>query len=324
MHPSCTGLGRRRFSIPDRFGHLLHLIAVRTDPSTLPTLALDTWLGRRSTGPSLPSTRGGGVRGPSRSRSLCVSTCGRVNPRYFTVETGGNAGCAVYLAGFTHLEQPARRHVSRVSARTRRNRWPSTSTWTSWRRGHTWPSFHHFRWCTRVAARRSWSSVTVMPSISTSRRPVAGRRIDERHPELDGGDGPRRRRRAVRPRTWQARRPGTSVPILGDLATRERSRVLPDVSPDVGSNASSPPGSTPETLPRTDGDRTIHAEHGGDRNPRRCPRDGDVAGDGMARRSGFLLFPLFWIALFVGAWFLFGRRDDRGRKHPAEEILSER
>jgi putative membrane protein len=38
----------------------------------------------------------------------------------------------------------------------------------------------------------------------------------------------------------------------------------------------------------------------------------------------FPLFPLFWIALLVGAWFLFGRRDDRGRKHPAEEILSER
>jgi putative membrane protein len=39
---------------------------------------------------------------------------------------------------------------------------------------------------------------------------------------------------------------------------------------------------------------------------------------------GFLPFPLFWIALLVGAWFLFRRRDDRGRKHSAEEILSER
>jgi putative membrane protein len=38
----------------------------------------------------------------------------------------------------------------------------------------------------------------------------------------------------------------------------------------------------------------------------------------------FLLFPLFWIALLVGAWFLFRRRDERGRAHSAEEILGER
>jgi len=38
----------------------------------------------------------------------------------------------------------------------------------------------------------------------------------------------------------------------------------------------------------------------------------------------FLLFPLFWIALLVGAWFLFRRRDERGRTHSAEEILGER
>ena len=41
----------------------------------------------------------------------------------------------------------------------------------------------------------------------------------------------------------------------------------------------------------------------------------------------FLLFPvlpLFWIALLVGAWFLFRRRDDRGRTQSAEEILGER
>jgi putative membrane protein len=37
----------------------------------------------------------------------------------------------------------------------------------------------------------------------------------------------------------------------------------------------------------------------------------------------FLLFPLFWIALF-GAWFLFRRPDERGRTHSAEEILGER
>jgi putative membrane protein len=40
--------------------------------------------------------------------------------------------------------------------------------------------------------------------------------------------------------------------------------------------------------------------------------------------SAFFPFPLFWIALLVGAWFLFRRRDDPGRKHSAEEILSER
>jgi putative membrane protein len=38
----------------------------------------------------------------------------------------------------------------------------------------------------------------------------------------------------------------------------------------------------------------------------------------------FLVFPLFWIALLVGAWFLFRRRDDRGRTNSAEEILGER
>jgi putative membrane protein len=38
----------------------------------------------------------------------------------------------------------------------------------------------------------------------------------------------------------------------------------------------------------------------------------------------FLLFPLFWIALLVGAWFLFRRRDERGRTQSAEEILGER
>jgi putative membrane protein len=38
----------------------------------------------------------------------------------------------------------------------------------------------------------------------------------------------------------------------------------------------------------------------------------------------FLLVPLFWIALLVGAWFLFRRRDERGRTNSAEEILGER
>ena len=38
----------------------------------------------------------------------------------------------------------------------------------------------------------------------------------------------------------------------------------------------------------------------------------------------FPLLPLFWIALLIGAWFLFRRRDDRGRTQSAEEILGER
>jgi putative membrane protein len=38
----------------------------------------------------------------------------------------------------------------------------------------------------------------------------------------------------------------------------------------------------------------------------------------------FLLFPLLWIGLLVGAWFLFRRRDDRGSGASAEEILGER
>ena len=33
----------------------------------------------------------------------------------------------------------------------------------------------------------------------------------------------------------------------------------------------------------------------------------------------FPLIPLFWIALLVGAWFLFRRRDDRGRTQSADE-----
>jgi putative membrane protein len=38
----------------------------------------------------------------------------------------------------------------------------------------------------------------------------------------------------------------------------------------------------------------------------------------------FLFFPLFWIALLVGGWLLFRRRDDRIRGLSAEEILGER
>jgi putative membrane protein len=38
----------------------------------------------------------------------------------------------------------------------------------------------------------------------------------------------------------------------------------------------------------------------------------------------FLFFPLLWIALFVGAFFLFRGRRDRWRTHSAETVLAER
>lgn len=38
----------------------------------------------------------------------------------------------------------------------------------------------------------------------------------------------------------------------------------------------------------------------------------------------FLLFPLLWIGLFVGAFFLFRRRRDHWQIHSAEEVLAER
>jgi putative membrane protein len=38
----------------------------------------------------------------------------------------------------------------------------------------------------------------------------------------------------------------------------------------------------------------------------------------------FLLFPLFWLALFVGAFFLFRGRRERWHTHSAEEVLGER
>lgn len=38
----------------------------------------------------------------------------------------------------------------------------------------------------------------------------------------------------------------------------------------------------------------------------------------------FLLFPLFWIAVIAGAFFLFSGRRDRWRTHSAEEVLGER
>ena len=38
----------------------------------------------------------------------------------------------------------------------------------------------------------------------------------------------------------------------------------------------------------------------------------------------FLFFPLLWIALFVGAFFLFRRRRDHWQSHSAVEVLGER
>jgi putative membrane protein len=52
-----------------------------------------------------------------------------------------------------------------------------------------------------------------------------------------------------------------------------------------------------------------------------------LAGAGWGGAGGgpwFLLFPLFWIALFVGAFFLFRGRRERWHTHSAEEVLGER
>ena len=71
----------------------------------------------------------------------------------------------------------------------------------------------------------------------------------------------------------------------------------------------------PRSLPRSDDDPTLRAENGANRSKE------------VFDMAAFLLLPLiplFWIALLVGAWFLFRRRDDRGRTQSAEEILGER
>jgi putative membrane protein len=49
-----------------------------------------------------------------------------------------------------------------------------------------------------------------------------------------------------------------------------------------------------------------------------------LAGAGWGGGPWFLLFPLLWIALIVGAFFLFRRRSDRWQTHSAEEVLAER
>jgi putative membrane protein len=49
-----------------------------------------------------------------------------------------------------------------------------------------------------------------------------------------------------------------------------------------------------------------------------------LAGFGWEGGPWFLFFPLLWIALFVGAFFLFRRRHDHWQRHSAEELLAER
>jgi len=49
-----------------------------------------------------------------------------------------------------------------------------------------------------------------------------------------------------------------------------------------------------------------------------------LAGYGWGGGPWFLFFPVLWIALFVGAFFLFRRRRDRWQTHSAEEVLAER
>ena len=49
-----------------------------------------------------------------------------------------------------------------------------------------------------------------------------------------------------------------------------------------------------------------------------------LIGPGWSGGPWFLLFPLLWIALFVGAFFLFRRRHGRWQIHSAEEVLAER
>jgi putative membrane protein len=49
-----------------------------------------------------------------------------------------------------------------------------------------------------------------------------------------------------------------------------------------------------------------------------------LAGSGWGGGPWFLLFPLVWIALFVGAFFLFRGGRDRSQTRSAEEVLAER
>lgn len=49
-----------------------------------------------------------------------------------------------------------------------------------------------------------------------------------------------------------------------------------------------------------------------------------LAGFGGGGGPWFLFFPLLWIVLGVGAFFLFRRRRDDWQTHSAEEVLAER
>jgi putative membrane protein len=49
-----------------------------------------------------------------------------------------------------------------------------------------------------------------------------------------------------------------------------------------------------------------------------------LAGSGWGGGPWFLIFPLLWVVLFAGVFFLFFRRRDRWQIHSAEEVLAER
>jgi putative membrane protein len=49
-----------------------------------------------------------------------------------------------------------------------------------------------------------------------------------------------------------------------------------------------------------------------------------LAGSGWGGGPWFLFFPLLWIGLFAGGFFLFFRRRDRWQTHSAEDVLAER
>lgn len=49
-----------------------------------------------------------------------------------------------------------------------------------------------------------------------------------------------------------------------------------------------------------------------------------LAGSGWSGGPWFLFFPLLWIAVLIGAFFLFRRRRDHWQTHSAEQVLAER
>jgi putative membrane protein len=48
------------------------------------------------------------------------------------------------------------------------------------------------------------------------------------------------------------------------------------------------------------------------------------SGYGWGAGPGFLVFPLFWLAVIVGLVFLFRRRRDHRHTEPGEAVLAER